>query len=246
MPKQILDPASPAPSGAVSPAPAAEIDVLSGAAVEPGLVAATELFRKRTGNRVKIAFATTPEIRRLFAAGAAPDVVIAPHAALDELAKSGKVDGSARVPLGRVGVGVVIRDGAPIPDVSTTEALKRAVLDADSVIYNRASSGLYVEGLLQRLGLAEQIQAKTKRYAGTDMVEPLAKGQGNEIGFMPVAQILNCRDRGLRLVGPLPADIQNHTTYAAAPAPNSAGGLAFVRFLGTAEAKSLFASAGIE
>jgi molybdate transport system substrate-binding protein len=179
-------------------------------------------------------------------AGATPDVVIAPHAALDELVESGTVDRAARVSLGRVGVGVVIRDGAPKPDVSTTDALKRAVLDADAVIYNRASSGLYVEGLLQRLGLAEHIQAKTKRYTGTDMVEPLAKGKGKEIGFMPVAQILNCRDRGLQLVGPLPADIQNYTRYAAAPASESEGGLAFVRFLGTAEAKGIFVSAGIE
>src|SRR6267154_2405750 len=225
---------------------ATEINVLSGAAVEPGLVAAVDLFRKRTGHNVKITFATTPEIRRLVGAGAAPDVVIAPHAALDELAKSSKVDGTARVSLGRVGVGVVIRDGAPKPDISTTDALKRAVLDADSVIYNRASSGLYVEGLLQRLGLAEHIQAKTKRYTGTDMIEPLIKGKGKEIGFMPVAQILIWRGRGLQLVGPLPADIQNYTTYAAEAAAESEVGLIFVHLLGTAEAKDIFASAGIE
>ena len=246
MAKQVLAPASPALSGAISPARAGEINVLSGAAVEPGLLAAADIFRQRTGHNVRITFATTPEIRRLIGAGATPDVVIAPPAALDELAKSGKVDGTARVSLGRVGVGVVIRDGAPKPDVSTTDALKRAVLDADSVIYNRASSGLYVEGLLQRLGLAEQIQAKTKRYTGTDMIEPLIKGRGREIGFMPVAQILNFRGRGLQLVGPLPADIQNYTRYAAEPAPKSEGGLTFVRFLGTAEAKDIFASAGIE
>ena len=225
---------------------ATEINVLSGAAVEPGLVTAADLFRERAGHSVKITFATTPEIRRLIGAGATPDVVIAPHGALDELVKSGTVDGAARVSLGRVGVGVVIRDGAPKPDISTTDALKRAVLDADAVIYNRASSGLYVEGLLQRLGLAEHIQSKTKRYSGTDMVEPLANGKGKEIGFMPVAQILNCRGRGLRLVGPLPADVQNYTRYAAEPAPKSEGGLAFVRFLGTAEVKCIFASAGIE
>jgi molybdate transport system substrate-binding protein len=235
MPTPILDPAL----------PVVEINVLSGAAVEPGLIAATDIFRQRTGHNVKITFATTPEIRRLFAAGAAPDVVVAPHGALDELAKSGKVAGTGRVSLGQVGIGVVIRDGAPKPDVSTTDALKRAMLDADSVIYNRASSGLYVEGLLQRLGLAGQIQAKTKRYAGTDMIEPLITGKGKEIGFMPVAQILIWRGRGLQLVGPLPADIQNYTSYAVEPAPKSDGGLAFVRFLGTAEAKAIFANAGI-
>jgi molybdate transport system substrate-binding protein len=210
------------------------------------LVAAADTFHRRTGSNVRITFATTPEIRRLFGAGAAPDVVIAPPAALDDLVKSGKVDGAAQVSLGRVGVGVVIRDGAPKPDVSTTDALRRALLDADSIIYNRASSGLYVETMLQRLGLADQIQAKTKRYTGTDMIEPLIEGEGNEIGFMPVVQILNWRGRGLQLVGPLPADIQHYTTYAAAPAPQSEGGRAFVGFLGTSEAKGIFASAGIE
>ena len=225
---------------------AVEINVLSGAAVEPALIAAADVFRERTGNNLKIAFATTPEIRRLIGAGEMPDVVIAPPATLGELAKPGNIDSAAQVSLGRVGVGIVIRDGAPRPDVSTTDALKRAVLDAESIVYNRASSGLYIDGLLHRLGLAELIQAKTKRYIGTDMIEPLIHGKGKEIGFMPVVQILNWRGRGLQLVGPLPDEIQNYTTYAAAPASRSEGGLAFVRFLGTSEAKAIFAGVGIE
>lgn len=219
--------------------------MLSGAAVEPALIKAADVLRKRTGSNVKITFATTPEIRRLIAAGETPDVVVAPPGTLTELAKSGKLDGNAQVLLGKVGVGIVIRDDAPMPDVSTTDALASALLDADSVVYNRASSGLYVEGLLQRLGLAERIQAKTKRYTGTDMIEPLIHGKGKEIGFMPVVQILNWRGRGLQLVGPLPDDIQNYTTYAAAPAARSESGLAFVRFLGTSEAKAFFADEGI-
>jgi molybdate transport system substrate-binding protein len=231
---------------AISPALAVEINVLSVQAIEPGLVVAVDTFRKQTGTNVKITFATAPEIRRRVEAGETTDVVIAPPAVLDDLAKFGKVDGTARVPVGRVGVGVVIREGAPKPDVSTTDALKRAVLDADSVIYNRASSGLFVEGLLQRLGLAEQIQAKTKRYAGTDMIEPLIKGKGKEIGFMPVAEILHFRGRGLQLVGPLPADIQNYTSYAAEPASKSEVARAFVRFLGSPVAKGIFVVAGIE
>lgn len=222
------------------------INVLSGAAVEPALISAAAIFSERTATEVKITFATTPEIRRRVGAGETPDVVIAPPAALDELAKSATVDATERVSLGRVGIGVAVRDGAPKPDVSTTDALERAVLDADSVIYNRASSGLYVEELLQRLGLAARIRAKTTRYIGTDMIEPLINGKGKEIGFMPLVQILNFRGRGLQLVGPLPADIQNYTTYAAAPAPKSAGGLTFVRFLGTSAAKGIFAGVGID
>jgi len=227
-------------------APSSEIDVFSGAAVEPALLSAADLYRKRTGNSLKITFATTPQMRQLIGAGASPDVVISPPAALKEFSTLGRVDEAAQVRLGRVGIGVVVRDGAPKPDVSTPDALKRAVLDADSVVYNRASSGLYVEGLLQRLGLAAQIEAKIRRYVGTDMIEPLINGQGKEIGFLPLVQVLNFRGRGLELAGPLPADIQNYTTYAAAPAPASEGGLAFVRFLATSQAKEMFASAGIE
>ena len=151
-----------------------------------------------------------------------------------------------RVSLGRVGVGVVIRNGAPKPDISSTEALKRAVLEADAIIYNKASSGLYVEDLLRRLGLADQIQGKTRRYGGTDMIEPLIKGQGKEIGFMPIAQILHCHDRGLRLVGPLPADIQNYTINAAESVSSSEAALAFVRFLGAPQSKAIFSAAGVE
>ncbi len=228
------------------PALAAEVNVLSGGAVEPGLVAAADAFRKETGNEVKIKFATAPAIRQRVSSGETFDVVVAPPAVLDEIVKSGKLDGKARVPVGRVGIGVAVRDGAPKPDISTTDAFKRAVIDADSLVYNRASSGLIVEGLLQRLGLAEQTQAKTTRYAGSDMIEPLIKGNGKELGFSPVTEILLYRGKGLQLVGPLPADIQNYTSYAAEPALNSEAALAFVHFLGTPAAKAIFVAAGIE
>jgi molybdate transport system substrate-binding protein len=237
--------ALPSLSDGPSPASAAELHVMSGAAVEPGLLAAAEVFRKETGANIKITFATAPEIRRRVGAGEMPDVVIAPPAVLDELAESGKLDGT-RVLVGRVGVGVVVRDGAPKPDISTTGALTRAILDADSVIYNRASSGLFVEGLMQRLGLSELVAAKTRRYSGTDMIEPLIHGSGKEIGFMPVAEILHFSGRGLQLVGPLPAEIQNYTSYGAVRLSKSQVALAFVHFLETSAAKGLFAAAGIE
>ena len=78
------------------------------------------------------------------------------------------------------------------------------------------------------------------------MVDPLVNGKGKEIGFMPVAEILHFRDRGMQLVGPLPADVQHYTSYAAAPASKSSVALNFVRFLGTPAAKEIFVSAGIE
>jgi molybdate transport system substrate-binding protein len=228
------------------PAFATEIHVLSAGAVEPGLVIVADTFRKETGNEVKIDYATAPEIRRRVGAGETPEVVIAPPAVLDEVAKSGKLDTDARVEVGRVGIGIAVRDGVPKPDISTTEAFKRAVLDADSVVYNRASSGLFVEGLLQRLGLAEQTQAKTMRYAGSEMLEQVIKGNGNELAFGQITEILLYRGKGLQLVGPLPAEIQNFTDYAAEPASGSETASAFVRFLGTPQAKAIFVAAGVE
>src|SRR5215471_5188373 len=120
-------------------------------AIELGLVAAADVFRKDTGNEVKIKYATAPAIQQRIGGGEAADVVIAPPAVIDELAKSGKLDAEGRVTVGRVGVGIIVRNGAARPDVSTSDALKRALLDADSVVYNKASSGIYLEKLFERL-----------------------------------------------------------------------------------------------
>jgi molybdate transport system substrate-binding protein len=226
---------------------AAEINVLSAGAVEPGIRAAAAAYEKQSGNAVKITFNTAPEIRKRIGGGELFDVVIAPPAALDEF--SGKV-AAERVNLGRVGLGVAVRAGAEVPDISSSEAFKRSVLAADSIVYNRASSGIYLENLFKKMGLYDQVLAKTTRYPDAGAVtEHVLKGKGKEIGFSPVTEILLHRDRGLRLVGPLPADIQNYTAYGAAPmtaAANAELARAFVRFLGSAESKALFVAAGVD
>jgi len=228
---------------------AADIRVLSAGAVEPGLRAAAGAYAKQSGNEVKITFNTAPEIRKRMEAGDAFDVVIAPPAALDEFAGARKI-GAERASLGRVGLGVAVRPGAEIPDISTTEALKRSVLQADSIVFNRASTGIYLENLFKKMGIYDPIQSKTTRYPDAGAVmEHVLKGKGKEIGFGPVTEILLQRDKGLKLVGPLPADIQNYTAYAAAPMASAANleiARAFVRYLGGAESKALFAAAGVE
>src|SRR5262249_7048288 len=163
---------------------------------------------------------------------------------------SGKLDAQVRAPIGRVGVGVVVKDGAPVPDVSSAEALKRAVLAAEAVVFNQGSSGLYLEQMFQKLGIADEVKARAKRYpdAGAVMAH-LEKGNGKEIGFGPITEILLHRDKGLKLVGPLPADLQNYTSYVAAPhtgTTNAAGGKAFLEFLRRPETKRIFAAKGVE
>jgi molybdate transport system substrate-binding protein len=226
------------------------IHVLSAGAIEPGLLDAIEVFRDESGNEVEITWATTPVIQRRIAGGEVADVVIATREAIDELARGKKVDGKQAVALGRVGIGMVVRKGAPVPDISSFGALKYALLDADSVVFNRASSGLQFERILGEMGVLDRIQSKTVRYGnGPAMMEHLIKGRGKEIGFGAIIEILMFRDKGLILGAPLPPELQHYTEYVAAPmveAPNGKGAKAFVRHLGSPAAKALFAARGIE
>jgi molybdate transport system substrate-binding protein len=226
---------------------AAEIKVLSAGAVEPGLRAAAGAFGKQSGHEVKITFNTAPEIRKRVAAGDTFDVIIAPPAALDEFA--GKI-GAERVNVGRVGLGVAVRPGAESPDISSSDALKRSVLAADSIVFNRASTGIYLENLLKKMGVYDQILSKTTRYPDAGAVmEHVLKGKGKEIGFGPITEILIHKDKGLKLVGPLPADVQNYTSYSAAPMTAAADAelaRSLVRYLGSAEGRALFVAAGVD
>ena len=230
-------------------AAAAEISVLSGGAIEPGLHAAAAAFEKKTGHHVKITFNTTPQIQKRIAAGETFDVVIAPPAATDQFIKAGKVE-SGGVNVGRVGLGAAVRPGAPAPDLSNAEAVKRSVLEAESVVFNRASTGIYFENLLKKMGIWEQVESKTARYPdGASVMEHTLKGKGREVAFGPITEILLYKDKGLRLVGPLPPDIQNYTSYIASPmteAKNPQVARELVKFLGSAEGKKLFVAAGIE
>jgi len=227
---------------------AAEITVLSGGAVEPGLNTAAAAFQKETGHLVKITYNTTPAMRKRVGAGDVFDVVIAPPAAIKEFAATGKVDDGG-VDLGRVGSGVAVRPDAPVPDISSAEAIKHAVLGAESIVFNRASTGIYIENMLRNMGVYEQIESKTVRYSDAGAVmEHLLKGNGREIGFGPITEILLHKDKGLRYIGPLPAEIQNYTSYTAALMSGGANkevAQALVRFLG-GPGKPLFVAAGIE
>jgi molybdate transport system substrate-binding protein len=233
-----------------APASAAEINLISAGAVEPGVVAAVDAFRKETGTEVKIKFATAPAIRERVGGGETADVVIAPPAIIDELTKVGKLDGSGRAAVGRVGVGVGIRHDGAKPDVSSADALKHALLDAESVVYNKASTGLYLEKLFERLGVGAQVKAKETRYPdGAAVMEHVIHGKGKEIGFGAITEIRLYGDKGAQFVGPLPGDAQNYTSYAAAPSATPAnrdGATAFLKFLASPAARAAFLAKGVE
>jgi molybdate transport system substrate-binding protein len=146
---------------------------------------------------------------------------------------------------------VAVRPGGPRPDLTSADTLKRALLEADAVVYNRASTGLYVEALIKRWGLTEALQAKTLRFAdGASVAEHVLHASGNQIGMGAMTEILLLKERGLVLVGPLPAEVQNVTHYEAAPAlrgsaaPNDAV-RSLLDKLASPAARRIFEDAGI-
>ena len=232
-------------------AQAAELQVLSAGAIEPGLKAAVTAFEKQTSHTVRITYNTAPELRKKMASSPAFDVVIAPPAVIGEFAAAGQL-AEVRANVGRVGMGVAVKQGAPVPDVTTAEAFRRAVLDADSLVFNRASTGLYLEGLLKKMDLYTQVENRTTRYPdGAAVMEHVLHdkaGKKAEIGFGAITEILLFESQGLKFVGPVPASVQNYTSYTAAPLASGqqqALAQSFVVFLSGPMGKPLFVAAGV-
>ena len=228
---------------------AAEITVLSGGAIEAGLKAAAAAFEKQTGHKVEITFNTTPQMRKRVDDGDTFDVMVAPPDAIAEFAKAGKVEAGG-VSVGRVGSGVAVRPGAPVPAIATAEDIRKTVLEAQSIVFNRASTGLYFERLLKEWGIYGQVEDKVVRYTtGAEVMDHVLKGKSKEVGFGPITEILLEKDRGLILVGPLPPEIQNYTSYTAVPMTAGTQKVVareFVTFLGGPVGRPLFVAAGIE
>jgi len=235
-------------------AAAVELRVLSAGAVEPGLRAAVERYERASGDTVRITFATAPVLREragspAAAAAAGFDLLVAPVVVFDTIGGAGTVR-AERATLGSVGVGVAVRPDAPRPDVASAGALKAALVAADQVVYNRASTGQYVAQLLQRLGLAEAMAGKTTQVAdGAAVLQRLMQGKGNEFGFAPITEILLHKGSGLVYVGPLPAELQNRTVYQASVAAQPRDESAAVRLwrhLSSPDAVSALRAAGVD
>ena len=231
-------------------AQAAEVSVLSAGAVEPGVHAFAALVKRELGHDLAIRFNTAPQIAKRLADGEVYDILISPPAVIEQAVKEGKVLGEGRSAIGRVGAGIAVRRSAEAPDVSSVESLKKALLEAESLVYNTASTGLYLDKLFASMGIAEQLKPKTTRYPnGAAVLEHVIAGQGREIGFGALTEIRLYASQGLKLVGPLPAEVQNYTHYDAALmrggwAPDASA--AVLQLLATPQAKAAFSAAGID
>jgi len=208
---------------------AAEIHIWTARAIATVLEEIGPQFERASGHRLNVYSGLGVDFEKRLKAGDPLDLLIS--SLVDQWVKEGKLVAATRTDIARSGIGVEVRAGTRKPDISSVEAFKRALLDAKSIAYLRVGSGIYVHGLLERLGIAEAVKSKVTRPESDIVSELVAKGEV-ELGMVVITQILTTP--GVELVGPLPPEIQSYVAFAAgvsvsSKAPDAATQL--IRFL---------------
>jgi molybdate transport system substrate-binding protein len=225
------------------------LKILSAGAVKRGVARVAATFEQETGTKVDIEFTPVPEVRKRITAGEAADVVVATPAALDDFATQKKIDPASRGFLGRSRMGIVIHADAPVPVITDTESFKKLLLAASHVVRNEASSGIYSEKLLAKLGLTEVLGAKLAVVkTGSGIMQYVADHPTQAVGLAQISELMVMMDKGckVKLAAPLPDEIQNMTSYdAAAMTGAPAAAVALAKRLSSAEAKKIFVETGI-
>lgn len=210
------------------------IKVLTTGAFKQVVVALVPGFEARTGHKVDVLNDTAGALARRIAAGESFDVLVLTPAGLKTLASEGKVTANSVAPLAKVAIGVAVKAGAAQPAMASVEDFKQAVLAARKVAYidpaAGGSSGIYLDGLFQRMGIAEAVRAKAVLVPGGLVAEKLVSGEA-DLAIHQISEILPVS--GAQLVAPLPEAIQNYTTYAGAVSARSSHPQAAQAFLAT-------------
>jgi len=197
---------------------AAELKVISAGAVRGLIGQIIEDYSRQSGQKFDFTIGTTGQLRNIIASGQHADLIICSAPLMAELEKVGKFVPGSRIDLGRVGIGVAVRDGATVPDVATQDAFKAALVAAKSVAYTNpaegGTSGIYFTGLAERLGIGDAVKAKSVlTKGGREAAIEVAEGRAEmAIVFMSEAVVV----KGVKLAGPLPPPLQDYSVYAAA------------------------------
>jgi molybdate transport system substrate-binding protein len=234
---------------AVALAQAGEVRVASAGAVKSVVSELVPAYEKETGNKVVIEYGPMGFVRQKLAAEPTDVVIMSDTVLEDSIAKGSVVPGS-RTDIGRTGMGVAVRAGAPKPDISTVDAFKRALLEAKSIVYvdpaTGATSGTHFAAVLQKLGIAEAVKPKAKLVPGGYPAELVAKGEV-EMVVHQISEIVPVK--GVTLVGPLPKELQKLTIYTAgvaAKSPHADLARGFITFLARPAFRAKFAEAGLD
>ncbi|HEX2826688.1 MAG TPA: substrate-binding domain-containing protein [Burkholderiales bacterium] len=222
----------------------AELTVMQSLAFKEAYLTLAPRYERATGHRISTLWVPTAKVVATVERGEAADLVIIAAAVVDELIAKGLA--RERIDLATCGVAVAVKAGAPRPDLSSAESLKRAVLGAKSIVYSRGPSGVYLDGLFRRMGISGELEHKLTRVQGEPSGEVVARGFA-EIGFQQMSELLPVA--GIDVVGPLPAEIQEITTFAAtvlAKAREPQAAREVIDYLGTEDAKAVIRATGME
>jgi molybdate transport system substrate-binding protein len=233
-------------------APAAEIHVMTSGGFSAALTQLTPQFERQSGDKLMVvegaSMGSTPTaIPVRLAHGESADVVIMARTALDSLVNEGKVVKGSEVDLVRSRVGLAVKAGAHVPNISTVEGLKQTLLQARSIAYSDSASGVYVQGeLFKRLGIAEEVASKCIMIPGTPVGLAVASGKA-EVGFQQMSELLPIK--GIKVVGAIPESVQKITIFSAgivagAKAPDEARKL--IDYLSSPKAWKAIRSTGVE
>ena len=226
---------------------AAEVKLLSSAAIKPAVDALTSPFESATKNKLLAKFVLTPEVPKMIDGGEVFDVAIANPPHIDALIKSGKIAPGSRAEVARFGLGVGVRSGAPKPNVGSVQGFKQALLDAKTVAYVGAgTSGTFFVGALERPGITKDMEGKLKPGGIAENNAAVAKGEV-DIVVMPVPLIL--AGSGVELAGAVPTEYQDHIVLVAglaANAPEAKAGQDLIKLLLSAEAETVLKAKGYE
>ena len=225
----------------------AKINVLSSNAIKAAYCELAPQFERTSGHKVTTVWAGTNDILKRMAAGETYDLVIMAGPTLDDLTRQGKIVPGTRVDLVTSGIGVAVRACAPKPDISSGEAVKRALVAAKSIGYSQGPSGVYLIGLFERWGIADTIKSRIiQTQPGHPVGEAIARGDA-EIGFQQVSELLPIA--GIAYVGPLPPDIQHVTVFAGGihtGAKQTDAAKAWIKFIASPAAVAAIKTAGME
>jgi molybdate transport system substrate-binding protein len=224
----------------------AEIRVMASAAFKEAYLELVPKFERETGHKVVTAWVPSVQMMTRLKGGEVVDFMIMSAAALDELVQAGVVAAQNRFDFAKSGVAVAVKAGAPRPDISSGEAVKRAVLAAKSLVYSMGPSGIYLAGLFERMGIAGEIKSKVKIVQGVPAGASVATGE-SEIGFQQMSELLPVP--GIDIVGPLPPDIQQITVFAAgvhARAKEPEAARALIQYFKTPAAAPVIRAKGME
>ena len=233
---------------ATSPASAAEVKVLASNALKTVLQELVPQFEKTTEHKLAITYGSTGTLSASIEKGTPFDLTILGADALDGFVKQGKLVAATRTAVARSGIGVAYRKGAPKPDISTAEALKRALLSAKSVSFNtQGLSGTYMLSVIDKMGIAAEVKPKVKVPPVSAAVD-VANGVA-DLGMTQVSEILPHAAEGAELAGPLPAELQLYTIFAIAvgsDAKQPDAAKALIRFLTAPAAVPVLKAKGLE